>query len=98
MRIFWRIMLPLVAPGLVATSVFAFIFAWNEFIFALTFLGTDYAKYTLPIYVTYFYGRGTVDWGSIMAASTLFTIPVMAFFLIVQRRMTGGLVAGAVKG
>ena len=98
MRIFWRIMLPLVAPGLVATSVFAFIFAWNEFIFALTFLGTDYAKYTLPIYVTYFYGRGTVDWGSIMAASTLFTIPVMAFFLVVQRRMTNGLVAGAVKG
>ena len=92
MRIFWRIMLPLVAPGLVATSVFAFIFA-------LTFLGTDYAKYTLPIYVTYFYGRGTVDWGSIMAASTLFTIPVMAFFLIVQRRMTNGLVTGAaVKG
>jgi len=98
MRIFWRIMLPLVAPGLVATSVFAFIFAWNEFIFALTFLGTDTAKYTLPIYVTYFYGRGTVDWGSIMASSTLFTIPVLVFFLIVQRRMTNGLMAGAVKG
>jgi N,N'-diacetylchitobiose transport system permease protein len=98
MRIFWRIMLPLVAPGLVATSVFAFIFAWNEFIFALTFLGTDTSKYTLPIYVTYFYGRGTVDWGSIMASSALFTIPVLIFFLIVQRRMTSGLMAGAVKG
>ena len=59
-RIFWRIMLPLVAPGLVATSVFAFIFAWNEFVFALTFLGTDTAKFTLPIYVQYFYGRGSV--------------------------------------
>ena len=91
MRIFWRIMLPLVAPGLVATSVFAFIFA-------LTFLGTDTAKYTLPIYVTYFYGRGTVDCGSIMASSTLFTLPVLVFFLIVQRRMTNGLMAGAVKG
>lgn len=56
------------------------------------------AKYTLPIYVQYFYGRGSVDWGGIMAASTLFTVPVMIFFLIVQRRMTGGLVAGAVKG
>jgi ABC-type glycerol-3-phosphate transport system permease component len=97
-RIFWRILLPLVAPGLVATSVFAFIFAWNEFVFALTFLGTDTAKYTLPIYVQYFYGRGSVDWGGIMAASTLFTIPVVAFFLIVQRRMVNGLVAGAVKG
>ena len=98
LRVFWRILLPLTAPGLVATSVFAFIFAWNEFVFALTFLGTDTAKYTLPIYVQYFYGRGSVDWGGIMAASTLFTIPVMVFFLIVQRRMVNGLVAGAVKG
>ena len=95
---FLRILLPLVAPGLVATSVFAFITAWNEFIFALTFLGTDQGKYTLPIYVQYFFGRGSADWGGIMAASTLYTVPVMAFFLIVQRRMVGGLVAGAVKG
>ena len=98
LRVFFRILLPLVAPGLVATSVFAFIFAWNEFIFALTFLGTDTAKYTLPIYVTYFFGKGSVDWGAIMASSVLFTIPVMIFFLIVQRRMVSGIVAGAVKG
>ena len=97
-RVFWRILFPLVAPGLVATSIFAFITAWNEFIFALTFLGTDQHKYTLPIYVQYFFGRGTADWGGIMAASTLYTIPVMVFFLFVQRRMVGGLVAGAVKG
>jgi N,N'-diacetylchitobiose transport system permease protein len=98
MRVFWRILLPLVAPGLVATSVFAFIFAYNEFIFALTFLGTDTAKFTLPIYVQYFYGRNGANWGAIMAASTLFTIPVMAFFLLVQRRLAAGLVVGAVKG
>jgi N,N'-diacetylchitobiose transport system permease protein len=97
-RVFWRILLPLVAPGLVATSVFAFVFAYNEFVFALTFLGTDTAKFTLPIYVQYFYGRNGADWGAIMAASTLFTIPVMAFFLLVQRRLAAGLVAGAVKG
>jgi ABC-type glycerol-3-phosphate transport system permease component len=97
-RIFWRILLPLVAPGLVATSVFAFIFAYNEFIFALTFLGTDSAKFTLPIYVQYFYGRNGAQWGPIMAASTLFTVPVMAFFFLVQRRLSAGLVAGAVKG
>jgi ABC-type glycerol-3-phosphate transport system permease component len=97
-RIFWRILLPLVAPGLVATSVFAFVFAYNEFIFALTFLGTDTAKFTLPIYVQYFYGRNGANWGAIMAASTLFTIPVMTFFLLVQRRLQAGLVAGAVKG
>jgi N,N'-diacetylchitobiose transport system permease protein len=98
MRVFWRILLPLVAPGLVATSVFAFVFAYNEFIFALTFLGTDTAKFTLPIYVQYFYGRNGADWGAIMAASTLFTVPVMIFFLLVQRRLRAGLVAGAVKG
>jgi N,N'-diacetylchitobiose transport system permease protein len=96
--IFWRILFPLVAPGLVATSIFAFITAYNEFIVALTFLGQAQSDYTLPIYVTYFFGRGGADWGPIMAASTLYTIPVVIFFLIVRRRLVGGLVAGAVKG
>lgn len=98
MRIFWRILFPLVAPGLVATSIFSFITAYNEFIVALTFLGQAHSEFTLPIYVTYFFGRGGAEWGPIMAASTLYTIPVVVFFLLVQRRMTGGLVAGAVKG
>ena len=98
-RTFWRILLPLVAPGLVATSIFAFIFAYNEFVFALTFLSpVDTAKFTLPLYVQYFHGQNSTDWGAIMAASTLFTIPVLAFFLIIQRRLASGLVAGAVKG
>jgi N,N'-diacetylchitobiose transport system permease protein len=97
-RVFFRVLLPLVAPGLVTTSVFAFIFAWNEFVFALTFIGTDTSKFTLPIYVTYFFSKGSVDWGAIMAASVLFTLPVMIFFLIVQRRLRSGLLAGAVKG
>jgi N,N'-diacetylchitobiose transport system permease protein len=96
--IFWRILFPLVAPGLVATSIFSFITAYNEFIVALTFLGQAHSTYTLPIYVTYFFGRGGAEWGPIMAASTMYTIPVMIFFLIVRRRMVGGLVAGAVKG
>ena len=96
--IFWRILFPLVAPGLVATSIFSFITAYNEFIVALTFLGQAHSTYTLPIYVTYFFGRGGANWGPIMAASTLYTIPVMIFFLIVRRRLVGGLVAGAVKG
>lgn len=98
LRVFWRILVPLVAPGLVATSVFSFIFAWNELVFALSFIGTDQSKFTLPLYVTYFFGKGSADWGAIMAASTMFTIPVMVFFLIVQRRLRAGLVAGAVKG
>jgi N,N'-diacetylchitobiose transport system permease protein len=97
-RIFWRILFPLVAPGLVATSIFAFITAYNEFIVALTFLGQAHSDYTLPIYVQYFFGRGGAEWGPIMAASTMYTIPVVIFFLIVRRRLVGGLVAGAVKG
>jgi N,N'-diacetylchitobiose transport system permease protein len=97
-KIFWRILFPLVAPGLVATSIFSFITAYNEFIVALTFLGQAHSTYTLPIYVTYFFGRGGAQWGPIMAASTMYTIPVMIFFLIVRRRLVGGLVAGAVKG
>jgi N,N'-diacetylchitobiose transport system permease protein len=96
--IFWRILFPLVAPGLVATSIFSFITAYNEFIVALTFLGQAHSTYTLPIYVTYFFGRGGAQWGPIMAASTMYTIPVVIFFLIVRRRLVGGLVAGAVKG
>ena len=97
-KIFWRILFPLVAPGLVATSIFAFITAYNEFIVALTFLAQQHSSYTLPLYVTYFFGRGGAQWGPIMAASTMYTVPVMIFFLIVRRRLVGGLVAGAVKG
>jgi ABC-type glycerol-3-phosphate transport system permease component len=98
MRIFWRILFPLVAPGLVATSIFSFITAYNEFVVALTFLGQAHSDYTLPIYVTYFFSRGGAEWGPIMAASTLYTVPVVAFFLLVRRRLAAGLVAGAVKG
>jgi N,N'-diacetylchitobiose transport system permease protein len=97
-RIFWRILFPLVAPGLVATSIFAFITAYNEFIVALTFLGQAQSDYTLPIYVTYFFNKGGADWGPIMAASTMYTIPVIIFFMFVRRRLVGGLVAGALKG
>lgn len=94
---FWRILLPLVAPGLVATSIFSFITAWNELIFALTFISTE-DRYTLPVAMTYFFGRDDTAWGAVMAASTLLTLPVMVFFVLVQRRMVSGLVAGAVKG
>jgi ABC-type glycerol-3-phosphate transport system permease component len=96
-RTFFRVLLPLVAPGLVATSIFSFITAWNELIFAFTFL-KDQDKATLPIMLQFFFGRSGNDWGPIMAASTLLTLPVIAFFLLVQRRMVSGLVAGAVKG
>ncbi|MDA0563954.1 carbohydrate ABC transporter permease [Streptomonospora sp. S1-112] len=96
--VFWRILMPLVAPGLVAASIFAFITAWNEFIVALTFLGRSTEEYTLPLSLSYYFGRFGTEWGAIMAASTLLTLPVMAFFLFVQRRMVSGLTMGAVKG
>ena len=94
---FVRILLPLVAPGLVATSVFAFITSWNEFIFANTLLHDDQHR-TITVWLSLLYGGNRfVDWGAIMAASTLIAIPVVLFFLLVQRRIAFGLTAGAVK-
>lgn len=95
---FWRVLFPLVAPGLVATGIFAFIMAWNEFVIAFTFNFLDQSKYTLPVALEFYFGRGGNEWGAIMAASTLLTLPVVAFFLAVHRRMVSGLVSGAVKG
>jgi N,N'-diacetylchitobiose transport system permease protein len=96
-KAYWRVVFPLMAPGLVATSIFSFITAWNEFIFALTLIRSQ-DKYTMPVALNFFISQRTTDIGAIMAASTLMTIPVVIFFLIVQRRLVSGLVAGAVKG
>jgi N,N'-diacetylchitobiose transport system permease protein len=95
---FVRILLPLVAPGLVATSIFVFITAWNEFIFAYVLLN-DQSKQTATVWLSYFLGTSrNIDWGGLMAGSTLIAIPVVIFFLLVQRRIAFGLTAGAVKG
>ncbi|WP_419705799.1 carbohydrate ABC transporter permease [Promicromonospora sp. NFX87] len=96
-RMFWSVLLPLVAPGLVATSIFSFITAWNEFIFAMTMLGGATENYTVAIGLRSFFGVHSNDWGAIMAASTIITVPVMIFFVLVQRRLASGLTAGAVK-
>jgi N,N'-diacetylchitobiose transport system permease protein len=95
---FVKILLPLVVPGLVATSIFAFIQAWNEFIFAYVLLSSS-DKQTLTIWLSNFLGtsRGT-DWGGLMAGATLVAIPVVIFFVIVHRRIAFGLTAGAVRG
>jgi N,N'-diacetylchitobiose transport system permease protein len=95
---FMRVTLPLVAPGLVATGIFAFIQAWNEFIFALVIMNKP-ERQTAPVWLQAFNegARGT-DWGGVMAGSTLMALPVVVFFLIVQGRVTAGLTAGAVKG
>jgi N,N'-diacetylchitobiose transport system permease protein len=94
---FVRILLPLVGPGLVATSIFAFIQAWNEFIIAYVFLHTP-EKQTLMVWLASFTTLRGTDWGPLMAGATLCAIPVVVFFLLVQRRIAFGLTSGAVRG
>jgi ABC-type glycerol-3-phosphate transport system permease component len=96
---FRKVVLPLALPGIAATSVFGFNAAWNEFMFALTFTLNAPQRQTLPVALVQFIGRDmAADWGMIMAASVLFTVPVVLFFLFTHRYMTEGMVAGATKG
>jgi N,N'-diacetylchitobiose transport system permease protein len=94
---FVRVLLPLVGPGLVATSIFAFIQAWNEFIIAYVFLHTP-EKQTLMVWLASFTTLRGTEWGPLMAGATLCALPVVVFFLLVQRRIAFGLTAGAVRG
>ncbi|RSN53905.1 sugar ABC transporter permease [Streptomyces sp. WAC 04229] len=88
---------PLLAPGIVATAMFAFITAWNEFFFALVLLKTP-EKQTLPVILTHFIGaEGVADLGPLAAAAFLATLPSLVIFALIQRRITGGMLAGAVK-
>jgi len=94
---FVRILLPLVAPGLVATSIFAFIQVWNEFIIAYILLSSP-ENQTLTVWLAQFTSLRGTQWGPLMAAATLTAIPVVIFFLLVHRRIAFGLTAGAVRG
>lgn len=97
----WRfvrsVLFPLVAPGVVACSVFSFISTWNDFLFAKTFIISAQENQTLPIAVLGFFKPDQNDWGGIMAGSVIMTVPVLVFFVLVQRHLVSGL-AGAVKG
>lgn len=93
---FWRVTFPLMGPGLVATSVFAFIQAWNEFILALTLM--EQGNQTLPVWLGTFKTAQGVDWGGLMAGSTLVALPVVIFAVALQGRIATGAAAGAVKG
>jgi trehalose/maltose transport system permease protein len=101
LQTFYRVMLPLVAPGLVTAGLLAFIAAWNEFLFALSFTQTP-DKYTVPVAITTFTGEtGSAfdkPWGQIMAATVIVTVPLVVLTLVLQRRILAGLTAGAVKG
>jgi trehalose/maltose transport system permease protein len=100
-QVFYKVLLPLVAPGLVTAGLLAFIAAWNEFLFALSFTETP-DKRTVPVSLIEFTtGRGGTfeyPWGEVMAATVVVTIPLIVLVLLLQRRILAGLTAGAVKG
>jgi N,N'-diacetylchitobiose transport system permease protein len=97
LQAFRRVVFPLVAPGLVATSVYAFIQAWNEYVLAYVMLSSP-EKQTLTVWLASFTTQKGTEWGPLMAASCLTALPVVVFFLILQGRIATGLTAGAVKG
>ncbi|MFV0126396.1 carbohydrate ABC transporter permease [Streptomyces sp. HMX112] len=97
-QVLYKILFPLVAPGVVASSIFAFIAAWNDYLIAYTFM-KDQAQYTLPVWLASFSTPTTgTDFTGQMAGSVLFSLPVVVFFLVIQRKLVSGVSAGAVKG
>lgn len=99
-KAFFKITFPLLMPGLVASAIYAFLQAWNEFTVALVLLTKDESQ-TLPLWLRGFIQASATretDWGQVMAASTLVAVPVIIFFMFVQGRISSGLVSGAVKG
>jgi N,N'-diacetylchitobiose transport system permease protein len=95
---FRRIVFPLLAPGLMSTSLFGFITAWNEFAFANLLIIKNQGDRTLPVWLSSFSSTFGTDWGATMAASTLFMLPILLIFLALQGKVTSGITAGAVKG
>lgn len=97
LQILWRIIVPLAAPGMVAASVFVFVYAWNEYLFAFIFTTTR-AK-TAPVVISEMMGSLTgVDWGLLFAAASVQLAPVVAFVILVQKFLIAGLTSGSVKG
>jgi len=101
LQVFYKVLLPLIAPGLVTTGLLAFIAAWNEYLFALSFIQSP-NNYTVPIAITSFVGKSgsafQQPWGEIMAATIIVTLPLIVAVLVLQKRILAGLTAGAVKG
>ena len=100
-QVFYKVLLPLIAPGLVTTGLLAFIAAWNEFLYALSFEQSP-SNFTVPVAMVNFVGKSgstfQVPWGQIMAATVVVTVPLIVLTLLLQRRILAGLTAGAVKG
>lgn len=94
---FWRVYLPLALPGIATTGILVFLFAWNEFLFALTFISSP-EKRTVPVAIALFASGFKEPWREIAAASVIATLPLLVAVLALQRRIVQGLTAGAVKG
>ena len=94
---FRKVLLPLTVPGLATTGILVFIFAWNEFLYALTFTSSP-EKRTVPVAISLFAGEHKEPWGEIAAASVIATLPLILVTLLFQRKIVAGLTSGAVKG
>jgi len=95
--IIWKIIFPIIVPGVVATATYAFLLMWQEFLFALAILTHDEVK-TLPLGISQYFGTDTVSWGAVLAASVVTTVPALILFIPLQAKLAQGLTAGAVKG
>lgn len=94
---YFRITIPMAAPGIAATGIFAFVLAWNEFVFANTFLDSPHLR-TLPIGLRTFIGEYSTEWNVLMAASVITTLPVVIMFIFMQKHFIRGMTAGSIKG
>lgn len=92
-----RVIVPLALPGVIAVSIFTFIVAWNDYLFVRVLIGRDELK-TLPVGIQDLYESTITDWGMVMAAGVMITIPALIFFVTVQRYLIAGWGAGGVKG
>ncbi|HEX5078462.1 MAG TPA: carbohydrate ABC transporter permease [Geminicoccaceae bacterium] len=95
-QVIWRIVFPVILPGIVATATYSFLLMWSEYLFALAFLTKTPMK-TMPLELYAFFGEHTTQWGQVMAASALTTLPTLLLFLPLQTRLASGLAAGSVK-
>ncbi|MGH6919671.1 MAG: carbohydrate ABC transporter permease, partial [Geminicoccaceae bacterium] len=95
-QVIWRIIFPIILPGVVATATYSFLLMWSEYLFALAFLTKTPMK-TMPLELYAFFGEHTTQWGQVMAASALTTLPTLLLFLPLQTRLASGLAAGSVK-
>ena len=95
-KTFFTIVLPLTAPGLIATGLFSFIAGWNEFQFASIFI-QRYGKWTLPVGISTSVGQYSTNWTNIMAGAVMITVPIVLLFLFLQKHLVSGMTAGAVK-